>query len=78
VCICLVGAEAIVGTLAANKALTTSQSAVLGMAASPVQALDMLTRPTPTSSCRTHFVGLAGCMRLNGCGGRAEGVEIAP
>ena len=55
-CICLVGAEAIVGTLAANKALTTSQSAVLGMAASPVQALDMLTRPTPTSSCHTHFV----------------------
>ena len=49
-------------SLAANKALTTSQSAVLGMAASPVQALDMLSRPTPTPSCRTHFVGLAGCM----------------
>ena len=61
--LCLVGAEAIVGTLAA-KALTTSQAAVLGVAASPVQALDLLIVQANTNIIFSHFLALAGGMRV--------------
>ena len=61
--LCIVGAEAIVGTLAA-KALTMSQSAALGVAASPVQALDMLIVQANTNIIFSHFVSLAACMRM--------------
>ena len=62
--LCLLGAEAIVGTLAA-KALTTSQSAAIGVAASPVQALDMLIVQANTNILFSHFLGLLGCQRVN-------------
>jgi hypothetical protein len=63
--LCLIGAETIVGTLAA-KALTQSQSAVLGIAASPVQALDILIVQANTNTLGAHFLSLLGCLKLRG------------
>jgi hypothetical protein len=41
-----------------------SQSAALGVAASPVQALDMLIVQANTNIIFSHFVSLAACMRM--------------
>ena len=63
---------------AAAKALTTSQSAVLGVAASPVQALDMLIVQANTNIILAHFVGLAGCMRVKGAADKCAQAEVTP
>ncbi len=62
--LCLLGAEAIVGTLAA-KALTMS-GVTMGVAASPVQPIELLVVQANTNILFAHFVGLAGCMRVRG------------
>jgi len=61
----ILGAEAIVGVLAA-KALTQTQSAVLGVAASPVQALDVLIMQASVNTIASHFAALVACLRLRG------------
>lgn len=61
----LFGAEAIVGTLAA-KALTQSQPAVLGVGASPVQALDMLIVQANTNTLLAQFAALTANLWLRG------------
>ena len=68
--LCLVGAEAIVGTLAA-KALTqstTATTATLGViAAGPaVQALDILIVQANTNLIFSHFISLCAGLRLRG------------
>ncbi len=59
----ILGAEAIVGTLAA-KALTTSTTAAVGVVSSPVQALDVLIVQANTNTIACHFVGLLAGMRM--------------
>ena len=65
--LCLLGGEAIVGTLAA-KALTQSSalSAAGAVGASPVQALDVLVVQANTNTIACHFVSLVCNMRLRG------------
>lgn len=63
--LCLLAAEAIVGTLAA-KALTQSGTAALGAVANPVQALDVLIVQANTNTIAAHFVSLVANMRLRG------------
>ena len=75
--LCIVGAEAIVGTLAA-KALTTSQVAVLGVTASPVQALDLLIVQANTNIILAHFIALAGGMRVRAAAQGCEEEGAAP
>ena len=57
---------------AAAKALTMSQSAALGVAASPVQALDMLIVQANTNIILSHFVGLLGGMRVKGAASKCQ------
>jgi len=65
--LCLLGAETIVGTLAA-KALTQSASAAGagGFVPSPVQALDVLIVQANTNTIFAHFISLCANLRLNG------------
>ena len=53
----------ITGTLAA-KSLTMSQAATLGVAASPVQAIDILVVQANTNTLAAHFASLCSCLRL--------------
>lgn len=71
--LCILSAFAITGTLAA-KALTSSQAAVLGVAACPVQAIDILIVQGNTNALASHFLGLLGCLRVSR---RAEICEAA-
>ena len=66
--LCILSAFAITGTLAA-KSLTTSTVATLGVAASPIQAIDVLVVQANTNTLAAHFASLCGCLRLRG---RAE------
>lgn len=75
--LCIVGAEAIVGTLAA-KALTATQATVIGVVASPVQALDLLIVQANTNTILSHFVSLAGAMRVRGAARACEQEGVAP
>lgn len=61
--LCILSAFAITGTLAA-KALTMSQAATLGVAASPVQAIDVLIVQANTNTLAAHFGSLCGFLRL--------------
>lgn len=61
----LVGAEAIVGTLAA-KALTQSQASTLGVLSSAVQPLDMLVVQANTNIVLAHFASLLAGLQLKG------------
>ena len=63
--LCLLGAEAIVGTLAA-KALTQSSGLVVGAGTNPIQALDVLIVQANTNTIASHFVSLLCGMRLRG------------
>lgn len=49
-----------------------SQSAALGVAASPVQALDMLIVQANTNIILSHFVGLLGGMRVKGAASKCQ------
>lgn len=60
--LCILAAEAIVGTLAA-KALTQS-TVSLGIVASAVQPLDLLIVQANTNTLAAHFISLCGAMRL--------------
>lgn len=60
---CILSAFAITGTLAA-KSLTMSQAATLGVAASPVQAIDILVVQANTNTLAAHFASLCSCLRL--------------
>ena len=61
--LCIFSAFAITGTLAA-KALTMSQAATLGVASSPVQAIDVLIVQANTNTLAAHFISLCGGLRL--------------
>ena len=60
--LCILAAEAIVGTLAA-KALTQT-TAGLGVAVSTVQPLDLLIVQANTNTIAAHFISLCSAMRL--------------
>lgn len=62
--LCILAAEAIVGTLAA-KALTQT-TAALGVVQTPVQALDVLIVQANTNIIAAHFCSLIANMRLRG------------
>ena len=59
----MLGAEAIVGTLAA-KALTQGTALIVGAAAAPIQPLDILVVQANTNALAAHFVSLCVGMRL--------------
>lgn len=71
--LCLLGAETIVGTLAA-KALTQSTASVTpgGFVPSPVQALDVLIVQANTNTLFAHFISLCANMRLHKSAGACE------
>ena len=73
----ILGAEAIIGTLAA-KSLTTGAGAIV--AAPPggmVQALDMLIVQANTNTVAAHFVGLCVSLRIRGAAEAAAAVGDA-
>ena len=59
----MLGAEAIVGTLAA-KALTQGTALIVGAAAAPIQPLDILVVQANTNALAAHFISLCVGMRL--------------
>ena len=61
--ISILGAECIVGTLAA-KALTQGASLVVDVSATPIQALDVLVVQASTNTIAARFFGLLASMRL--------------
>jgi len=72
----LIGAEAIVGTLAA-KALTQSQAATLGVASSAVQPLDMLIVQANTNIVLAHFASLLAGLQLKGEAAKSKELVLA-
>ena len=71
--LCLLGAEAIVGTLAAKALQSTSGTAITGsFIPSPVQALDLLIVQANTNTLLAHFVSLCANMRLRGAATACE------
>ncbi|KOO29683.1 copper uptake transmembrane transporter [Chrysochromulina tobinii] len=71
--LCLLGAEAIVGTLAAKALQSTSGTAITGsFIPSPVQALDLLIVQANTNTLLAHFISLCANMRLRGAATACE------
>ena len=64
--------------VAAAKALTMTQSAAIGVVASPVQALDMLIVQANTNIILSHFFSLVGCLRLRGAVKACQEADVAP
>uniref|UniRef100_A0A7S0ITD5 DUF3611 family protein n=1 Tax=Calcidiscus leptoporus TaxID=127549 RepID=A0A7S0ITD5_9EUKA len=76
ICFAILGAEAIVGTLAA-KAFTTQGQLALGGVASPVQAIDVLVVQANTNTLAAHFAALIASMRLQLAANACAATETA-